>query len=140
MAARTKAGQKNDVYMELIRQVPLRPIRSDEELDRAVAMVDSLIDQDDLSRDEQDYLDVLSDIVERYESEEHPIAPVSDAEMLRHLIEAKGAAQADVSRATGIAESTISEVLAGKRALSRSHIGKLSRYFHVEPGVFSFEP
>src|SRR5262245_11489151 len=137
MATRTTAGQKRDAYLELIFQVPLRPIRSDTELDRAIAMVDSLIDRDDLGQDEQDYLDVLSDIVERYESEEHPIAPVSDAEMLGHLIEAKGVTQADVARGTGIAESTISEVLAGKRTLSRTHISKLSRYFHVEPGVFS---
>ena len=94
----------------------------------------------ELNQDEQDYLDVLSDLVERYESEHHPIAPVSDAEMLRHLIEAKGVSQVEVAREAGIAESTISEVLAGKRPLTRAHIGKLCRYFHVGPGVFSFEP
>jgi hypothetical protein len=34
----------------------------------------------------------------------------------------------------GAAESTISEVLAGKRRLNRAQVGKLARYFHVEPG------
>jgi hypothetical protein len=34
----------------------------------------------------------------------------------------------------GIAESTISEVLAGKRKLNRGQIAKLARYFHIEPG------
>jgi HTH-type transcriptional regulator/antitoxin HigA len=119
--------------------VPLRPIRSKAALDRAIALVDELLDRGNLGRDEQDYLDVLSDLIERYEAEEHPIAPVSDAQMLQHLIEAKGVTQADVARETGIAESTISEVLAGKRSLNRTHIGKLARYFHVEPGVFTFE-
>jgi HTH-type transcriptional regulator/antitoxin HigA len=140
MAPQAQAGRKRDVYLELVRQVPLRPIRSDKELQRAIAMVDGLIDRDDLGRDEQDYLDVLSDLVERYESEEYPIAPVSDAEMLRHLMEAKGVTQTEVAQATDIAASTVSEVLAGKRTLSRTHIGKLARYFHVGPGVFRFEP
>jgi HTH-type transcriptional regulator/antitoxin HigA len=44
-----------------------------------------------------------------------------------------------VARQAGIAESTISEVIAGKRSLSRGHIGKLSRYFGVQPGAFSFD-
>jgi HTH-type transcriptional regulator/antitoxin HigA len=37
---------------------------------------------------------------------------------------------------TGVAESTISEVLSGKRKLNRKQIGKLAQFFHVDPGVF----
>jgi HTH-type transcriptional regulator/antitoxin HigA len=59
--------------------------------------------------------------------------------VLRHLLEARGATQAAVARENGIAESTISEVLAGKRALSRAQIGKLARYFNVGPTAFRFE-
>ena len=66
------------------------------------------------------------------------MAPVSDAEMLRHLIEAKGVSQTEISSATGIADSTISEILKGRRSLNRSHIGKLARYFNVSPDVFAF--
>jgi HTH-type transcriptional regulator/antitoxin HigA len=91
-----------------------------------------------LSAAEDDYLEVLGDLIERYESEEHPMAPVSDAQMLRHLIEAKGVSQTQVSSATGIADSTISEVLKEKRSLNRNHIGKLARYFNVSPDVFAF--
>jgi len=101
-------------------------------------MIDSLLDLSHLDPLEQDYLEVLSDLVERYESQEYPIPPVSDAEMLRHLVEARGATQAQVAREAGIVESTLSAVLSGKRKLSRSHIGKLSRYFSVSPAVFSF--
>ena len=101
-------------------------------------MVDSLLDRKNLVSEEEDYLEVLGDLIEQYESETHPMAPVSDEEMLRHLIEAKGVSQTEVSKATGIADSTISEVLKGKRSLNRSHIGKLSRYFSVSPDVFAF--
>lgn len=138
MATAIRKGKAKDLYFELVLQFPLRPIRSDKELNAAVKMVDSLLDRKNLASEEEDYLEVLGDLIEQYESKAHPIAPVSDVEMLRHLIEAKGVSQTEVSKATGIADSTISEVLKGKRALNRSHIGKLTRYFSVSPDVFAF--
>lgn len=131
-------GDSEDRYLELVRRFPLRPLRSDADLDAAITVIDSLIDQDDLSPPEQDYLDVLSDLVEAYEDEHVPIAPVGDADMLRFLIGSKGVTQTQTAAGAGIAESTISEVLAGKRKLNRGQIGKLARYFHVEPGAFVF--
>ena len=138
MATATRQGKTKDRYFELVLRFPLRPIRSDKELNAAVKMVDSLLDRKDLAPEEEDYLEVLGDLIEQYESEAHPIAPVSDVDMLRHLIEAKGVSQTAVSKATGIADSTISEVLGGKRSLNRNHIGKLARYFNVSPDVFVF--
>ncbi|HUT88402.1 MAG TPA: helix-turn-helix domain-containing protein [Thermoguttaceae bacterium] len=138
MSTANRPGDLQDRYVELIRQFPLRPIRSDDELDAAIRVVDSLVGRPALAPEEQDYLLVLSDLVERYEAEAHPIAPLSDADMLQHLIEAKGVPQTEVARATGIADSTISEVLSGKRSLNRTHIGKLARYFAVSPEVFAF--
>jgi len=138
MATVNTNGNATDRYLQLIQRFPLRPIRSDAELNEAIRMIDSLLDRRDLAPEEEDYLDVLGDLVERYESAAHPMAPVSDAEMLRHLIEAKGVSQTAVSKATGITDSTISEVLKGKRSLNRNHIGKLARYFDVSPDVFAF--
>ncbi len=130
---------KREKYLDLVRQFPLRPIRSEKELDRAVKVIDSLTDRPSLSADENDYLNVLGDLVEAYEEERYPMPnKVSDARMLRHLIEAKGVSQTEVAKATGIANSTISAVLKGIRQLTREHIGKLANYFHVDPGVFIF--
>lgn len=134
----TVYGRKQDRYLELVRKFPLRPIRTEGELDAAIKVIDSLIDQDELSAPEQDYLDVLSDLVEDYETIHYPEKSVPDAEMLQFLLEAKCVTQAQAAKGAGIAESTISEVLSGKRKLNRRQIGKLARYFHVEPGVFEF--
>jgi HTH-type transcriptional regulator/antitoxin HigA len=123
-------------YLELIRRFPLRPLTSEAELDQAIEIVDELIDQGNRSHDENDYLDVLSDLVEKYETEHHPMPPVSDADMLRFLIENRETTQSKVAEETGIAVSTISEILAGKRGLNRRHIERLATYFHVNPSVF----
>lgn len=130
----------NERYWELFRRFPLRPIRSDEKLSEAIAIVDSLIDRGDLDAGEQDYLDVLASVIERYESEHHPMSPVYDADILRHLIEARATTQARVAAGTGMSESTVSEVLSGKRKLNRRHIEILSRYFCVSPSAFISEP
>ena len=136
-SSRALYGDREDRYLELVRQFPLRPLRSDADLDAAVAVIDSLIDQDELSAPEQDYLDVLGDLVKSYEDKTIPIKGVGDADMLRFLIEQKGVTQAETAKGAGIAESTVSEVLAGKRKLNRAQVGKLARYFHVAPGAFA---
>lgn len=132
-------GKTEDRYLDLVRQFPLRPLRSAADLDAAVSIIDTLIDRPRLTAPEQDYLDVLSDLVEAYETEAVPMRPVGDAELLRFLIEQKGVTQAAVATGAGIAESTISAVLAGKRKLNRTQIGGLGRYFRVEPGTFLSE-
>lgn len=128
-----------DRYLDLVRQFPLRPLRTRADLDAAVAVIDALVDRPRLTVPEQDYLDVLSDLVETYEAEMIPMRPVGDADLLRFLIEQKSVTQAAAATGAGIAESTISEVLAGKRKLNRAQIAKLAGYFHVEPGVFLSE-
>ena len=67
----------------------------------------------------------------------HAIAPASDADMLRHLMEAKGITQAELSRDTSIPKSTISEVLSDKRPFSRQMIRKLADYFKVDVSVLA---
>ena len=122
--------------MTLVSEFPLRPLRSDDDLCCAVKMIDSLLVRGALDPGEQDYLDILTDIVERYETVEHPMPAVSDAAMLRHLIEARGVSQSQLSSDFKISMSTISEVLNGKRRLNRRHITALSKYFGVSSAVF----
>ncbi len=139
MATRTEQARKvRDTYFELVRRFPLRPIRSERDLDRATVIIHELIDRD-LDPNEDDYLDVLSGLVEKYEEKHYPIGHASDSAMLKHLIEAKDVTQRAVALATGIPVSTICEILAGKRQVSRANIGKLAKYFHVSPAVFSFD-
>jgi HTH-type transcriptional regulator/antitoxin HigA len=65
-----ESGGGFDAYLELVRRLPLHPIRSDAELDRAVAVLDGLLSRKKLAPGERGYLDVMSDLVERYESRE----------------------------------------------------------------------
>ncbi len=130
---------EDDRYIRLVRQLRLRPISTDVELDRAIAMIDSLISRAELQPDEEDYLDVLSDLVHRYEAEQDPSEPVSDSEMIRFLLQSNEMTQVELAQRSKIASSTISEILAERRKLSRRHIAAVSRVFRVSPAVFFSE-
>lgn len=125
-------------YAALISEFPLRPIRDADEHARALTVVRSLMGGG-LDEGESDYLEILVGLVERYEEEACPISEPADAEMLRFLLESRGVNQATLARATGIAESAISEVLSGKKTLRRQHIGAIAGHFKVSPAVFRFE-
>ena len=140
MTARTKfslKGKSRDSYLDLVLAFPLAVIKSDEHLDAAGEVLDRLLAKGALDDGEDMYLDALSDLVASYEDEHHAIGPASDADMLRHLMEAKGVIQTQVSRETGIAKSTISEVLAGRRPFSRLMIRKLADYFKVDVSILA---
>jgi HTH-type transcriptional regulator/antitoxin HigA len=140
MTVKTKFGLKakdRDAYLELVQLLPLASIKSDEHLEAAQEVMDRLLAKGEFDDGEEMYLDALSDLVAAYEDEHHAIAPASDADMLRHLMEAKDISQAQLSRETGIAKSTISEVLAGKKAFSRQLIRKFADYFKVDVSVLA---
>lgn len=57
--------------------------------------------------------------------------------MLRHFLEAKGITQAQLSKEAAIPKSSISEVLAGMKPLSRQMIRKLANYFKVDVSLLA---
>ena len=89
-----------------------------------------------LTRYEHALLKGLTDAVEKYESLAIQMPPVSEIEMLRHLIEANDLTQMKLAEETGIAMSTISEILHGKRKMNVSHIRAFAKRFGLKAGAF----
>jgi HTH-type transcriptional regulator/antitoxin HigA len=140
MMSKTKfklKGPGRDSYLELVMVFPLASIKSDAQLQEAQKVMDRLLRQGRLDPGEDMYLDALSDLVAAFEDEHYAIEPASDAEMLRHLMEAKGLTQAQFSRTARIPKSTISEILAGKKPFTRHLIRKLADYFDVDVSVLA---
>lgn len=130
-------GKAREIYLGLVGQFPLMSIKSESQLRAAQEVIDRIFSQGTLSRGAEAYIDALSDLVAAYEDEHHPIEPASDADMLQHLMEAKGVTQIELSREAGIAKSAISEVLRGKKPFSRRMMRQLADYFHVDVGLLA---
>ena len=125
-------------YLNLVRQFPLRPIRSKRVLDRAMNIAGHLATYDEgkLPPGEQDYLDALTVFIEDYQRR-HPVdmPEVTPLAMLKHLMEQQNMSITDLGRVIR-SQSNASLILSGKRAISKRVMRLLSQHFGVVPGVF----
>ena len=114
----------------------LRPIRDEAAYDQMVLLTNSLLD---VAGDNENHalsglLDLVGDIVSKYEHEHYVIEPADPKVSLRFLIEARGLNQQDLS--TIVPQSNLSAILAGKRKISATLAGKLGKFFGVSSALF----
>lgn len=81
------------------------------------------------------YLNAVIPFVEQYEKGEFPIGSTTPEEVLRFFMEEHGLSQYDLAKDLG-GQPVVSDILRGKRRLSREHIERLSRRFGVAPATF----
>ncbi len=135
---RTSSGKAPSAsYWTLLERFPLRPLATAKDLDAATRLVDELLDRPKLDAWEQAYLDVLGDLVEAAEEALHPMEAATDGETFTVLREEKGVTQQQVAIDTGLANSTISSVISGKRRFTRDHLRRLADYFGVPLATFA---
>lgn len=123
--------------VEMIRRGAPRLIRNDGELAEYTKALFALTAKSRPTSDEEQAIDLLTLLIERYESRRFPLPEAEPQEVLRFLLESNGLSQRDIAEELG-GESTVSLVLAGKRRLNRDHIARLSRRFQVSPAVFFY--
>ncbi len=114
----------------------LRPIHDEKSYDRMVALMNSLLD---VAGDDEDHplsslLELVGNMVSKYEQEHHAIEPAEPKDALRFLMEARGLKQEDLSSV--VPQSNLSAILAGKRKISATLAGKLGKFFGINPAVF----
>lgn len=124
-------------YDQLLVMHPLRPIHNAVELEHATEMIDILAGHD-LNADQTDYLDVLSTLVEAYESTHYPLddPAICGLDALRALLDEHGMSATDLARLLGVHRSMGSKLLKGERALTARHLQMLSERFKVSADLF----
>ncbi|HEX7671455.1 MAG TPA: helix-turn-helix transcriptional regulator, partial [Polyangiaceae bacterium] len=88
------------------------------------------------SRAESEIIEVMATLIEQFESRERPTPHVSTRQLLEHLMDSRSISRAELARATGIPRSTVTNLLAGKRAPSKANIQALANYFGVSALAF----
>lgn len=123
-------------YRRLRAVVPLGSIRTKKEYERAVGLLDAILDE--IGEDEKHPMAELADaigvFVERYEAEHSPIPAGKPADVLRFLMTENGLRQSDFPEIGS--QGVVSEILSNKRELNTRQIRKLAKRFRVSPAVF----
>lgn len=124
-------------FHELNAMHTLRPIHDAIDLDNAMEVLDRLAVLKRPTRDQQDYLETLTTLVETYEAEHDPIqtGDLSVIDILKSLLDDRDMSASDLGRVLGSRELG-SVVLRGGRQLSKAHIVRLAKHFSVSPALF----
>jgi HTH-type transcriptional regulator/antitoxin HigA len=115
----------------------LRRIKTAEELDRVVNVLDELlmVTAGDRHHVAQSLIELLGDLVEEYEARTLSEPNASPAEVLELLMEASDLKQVDLAQELG-GQSVVSEILRGKRSINAKQAAALAARFSVSPALF----
>ena len=123
-------------YRRLLSRTMPVVIETEEENARMLAIVEKLMKKgEDLSIEEEKLLKLLARLIEDFEQRFYQPPEAEPLDVLHHLMEARDIKQSqlwDVFGSKGIA----SEVLNGKRGISKTQARSLANYFHVPADLF----
>ena len=132
----TTVPQINEArYAKLLAKTLPRPIRTEEENRRMTELLLKLDEREDLSVEEEQLAEMLTILIEDFEAKRYPFPTVSPRESLKALMEERGLRHGDIWPVLGN-KGVASEILNGKRSISKAQAKKLAEYFRVPVELF----
>jgi len=124
-------------YEGLCRLMLPRPIHDRVGLGNATEIIDCLAGHD-LNPEQEDYLDLFSNLVADYEDTHDPVKtkPQSPVERLRVLLDTAGMNGSALSQLLDADRTLGNKILRGERQLTVEHLRKLSGQFRIRAGYF----
>jgi HTH-type transcriptional regulator/antitoxin HigA len=124
------------IYVELVALFPLRPLHDEVDYDNALEVAQALVGSVNLSKDQADYLDVLTDIIQKYETRRHAVGGRgTPLNTLKRMLKEQGMRGSDLGRLLGN-RPLGGAILRGERQLSKAHIRILAEHFKVSTDLF----
>lgn len=123
-------------WMPFKQAIGVTSIHTEEDYIQATATIDVLLTEigDDEDHPLIEVLDYLANQVKAYEDERFSIPKAQPHDVLRFLMEQNGLRQEDLNDCAP--QSRISEILAGKRAISKENAKCFARRFNVHSDLF----
>jgi HTH-type transcriptional regulator / antitoxin HigA len=131
----TIIGLDEKSYGQLLRRTLPHVIRTSEEYERLTKELMRLDEREDLKPEEQELAELLTILIDQYEERRFPIRNASPRQALQHLMEARNLAPKDLWKIFG-SKGVTSEVLHGKRSISKVQAKRLAAYFHISADLF----
>ena len=126
----------NKTYSQLLAEVAPQVIETEEEYERLLKVAEFLTFKKNLTPEERKLDKLLVKLIEDYEEENYPMDESTPHEILQHLLESSGLRQADLVRILGSSSGVVSEMVNGKRSISKAQAKPLGEYFKVSPSLF----
>ncbi len=122
-------------YGELLKRFAPKVIETEKENRLALKVVARLMANEKRSPEEQALLALLAELIDQFESRTYPALAPEPRAALRYLMEENRLKPADLAEIMG-GRSRVSDVLSGKRDISKEQAKRLGEYFRVSPALF----
>jgi HTH-type transcriptional regulator/antitoxin HigA len=124
-------------YMRLANRVVVKAIETEKEYDHMVAAVEQLMDkgEDNQSPEESALLETMAILIQAYDDRHHPLSETAPHKMLAYLMTTSGHTRQNLLPVFGT-RARVSEVLNGKRAISKEQAKRLALFFKVSADLF----
>ena len=124
-------------YSSLLAEVAPMVPRTEKENERLLAEIEKLMTKGEknLSPEEDALLELLTQLVETFEKRVYPRAKTSPAELVAFLLEQRGLSPSDLWSVLG-SKGRVSELLSGRREVSKDQAKRLGAFFHISPAAF----
>ncbi len=119
-------------YLQLVNTFPPRPINNEAELLATQDQIDAIIDRQNITQDDKDYLEVLGTLVYDYEQKHEPMPVLEGIELLKALMNEENLQPCDLISIFED-ESTVAEVLEKKQEMTAKQVQKLGDFFQLSP-------
>ncbi len=123
------------IYSTLLAEVTPTAIETEAEYDRILAIVERLTFNKNRTVEETELHRLLVVLIEAYETDRYPMPRSTPDEILRHIMEVSGTRQADLVGTVG-SSGVVSEIVNGKRSISKAQAKILGDRFNVSPSLF----
>lgn len=134
MKTATSFAKIAKTYAGLMSTHLLRPIHDQVDAANAAEMIDLLAGHK-LNGEQSDYLDLLSDLYEKWEDAQFPISAAQGAKLLRLVLAERGEKAGDLARLLGIDPSLAYRILRGERQLTVPQIKMVARTYGLNPAA-----
>ena len=123
-------------YRRLLDEALPVAIRTEEEYHRLLTRAAALMEkpEDEISEEEGRLLELLSILIEEYENRAHPLPKAKPHRMLAYLLKEKNMKPSDLW--TVLPKSRVSEILNGKRSISKVQAKQLAELLRVPVDLF----
>jgi HTH-type transcriptional regulator/antitoxin HigA len=122
-------------YAKLLAKIPPKVIRTEAENEHYISALYALEQKRSPTREEKELADLLTLLIEDFEEKRYQLPRAAPLQALSFLMEQHGLKQKDLVDIFGT-RSVVSEVMSGKRELTKEQIRRLSQRFHVSPELF----
>ena len=121
-------------YRKLVAKASPVLIETEAENERLLTIIEPMMSRE-LSPEEGKLFDLLVKLVEDFEQQHYPMGEPSPTETLKFLMEQRDLRQRDIVHLFG-SSGIASEVINGKRAISKNQAKALAEFFQVSPELF----